>query len=219
MRKKQIKFQANAIARNLVEPGKANFETIKGNWNKEIFEKDQPIVLELACGRGEYTIGMATHEPHRNFIGVDIKGDRLYRGSQHALNHDLHNAAFLRTHILELEKFFAPGEVSEIWITFPDPRSKKRDIRRRLTNPRFIELYQRIMTPEGQLRLKTDNTPFYEYTLEVINEMPQLVLMEETDNLYDSALLAEHYGIKTKYELIWTEKGENIKYIKFKFVK
>ena len=216
MRKKQIKFKANAEARNVVEPGKEIFEQIAGNWHEQIFENDQDIVLELACGRGEYTVGLAAAEPHRNFIGVDIKGDRIYRGSQNAIANGLHNAAFLRTHILDLGKFFKPGEVSELWIVFPDPRPKKRDIRRRLTNPRYIKLYQSILKPGGLLRLKTDNTGFYEYTLEVIKEMPELELIEETNHLYESPLLAEHYGIKTKYEMIWTEKGENIKYIKFR---
>ena len=217
MRSKLKKFAANEEARNVIQPGKELFETISGQWREVMFQNDNDIVLELACGRGEYTVGLAEVDPQRNFIGVDIKGDRIHKGSQHAIENGLDNVAFLRTHILHLEKFFGDNEVNQIWIVFPDPRPKDKDERRRLTHPRFIDMYRRILAPGGEIRLKTDNTGFYEYTREVINAVEDLELIEETNDLYESPLLAEHHGITTKYEGIWTAKGERIKYVKFRF--
>ncbi len=133
-RRKLAKFEENRLRDNVIEPGKPLYETIKGNWNESYFKNNHPITLELACGRGEYSIGLARKFPEGNFIGVDLKGDRIWKGSGIAIEEGLENVAFLRTQIQWLEKYFAPEEASEIWITFPDPRPKDRDEKHRLTN-------------------------------------------------------------------------------------
>ncbi|MFY7787654.1 MAG: tRNA (guanosine(46)-N7)-methyltransferase TrmB, partial [Thermoflexibacteraceae bacterium] len=166
-RNKTFRFEQNKVADNVIEPNKPLFDQIKGKWNELFFKNNNPIVLELACGRGEYTIGLAKNFPDKNFIGIDIKGDRLWKGSQKAIEENLTNVAFLRIHIEELENYFAVGEANEIWIIHPDPRPKKRDARRRLTSPRFLSIYKNILQNLGTLRLKTDSTILYEYSLEV----------------------------------------------------
>lgn len=217
MRKKLRRFEENAQRRNVVEPGKPLFETIKGKWKEKQFKNDNPITLELACGRGEYTVGLAQHSNASNFIGIDIKGDRIWKGSSHADTLGLEHVAFLRTKIHDLLNFFAPGEVSEIWLTFPDPRPRDRDIKRRLTNPRFLDMYKEVLEPEGWFRFKTDNTGLFEYTLEVLAKRNDIRDLEFTKDLYNSPLNAEHFGIKTKYEKMFSEAGEKIKYLKFRF--
>lgn len=217
MRKKLKRFEENARRTNVVEPGKPLFGTIKGQWNEVQFKNDNPITIELACGRGEYTVGLAQHSDASNFIGIDIKGDRIWRGSSHADELGLEHVAFLRTKIHDLLDFFEPNEVSEIWLTFPDPRPRDRDIKRRLTNPRFLEMYKTILKPEGWFRFKTDNTGLFDYTLEVLTECDDIKDLEFTKDLYSSPLNAEHFGIKTKYEKMFSEAGEKIKYLKFRF--
>lgn len=217
MRQKLLRFEENRKRDNIIEYGKPLFQAIKGKWNEVYFQNSNPITLELGCGNGEYTNGLAALNTSRNYIGIDYKGDRLYNGSGRALQEKLTNVAFLRTQILNLEEFFEPGEVNEIWLTFPDPRPKDRDEKRRLTFPRFLNLYQRICVSGGWFRFKTDNTPLFDYTLEVLKDFPVSDL-DYTYDLYQSEMLSEHLGIKTKYERIWTEKGEKIKYLKFKFL-
>lgn len=219
MRKKLKRFAENAQRENIIEPGKPLFEQIKGNWHQLYFKNERPITVELGCGDGEYTVGLAGEDPTRNFIGVDLKGDRLHQGSTHAIENKLENVGFLRIQILKLDEFFEAGEVDEFWLTFPDPRPRKRDIRRRLSSLRFLELYKSLAKENAWFRFKTDNTPLFEYTLEVLeNEFP-VVDLEYTFDLYQSAeLIKDHHGIKTKYEKIWTEKGEKIKYLKFRFI-
>lgn len=202
-------------SKNVIEPGKELFETIHGNWN-EFFGNDNEIVIELACGWGEYTLSLAEKFHNRNFIGIDIKGDRIWKGSQTAQENELMNVAFLRTHIIEILKSFDDNELDEIWLTFPDPRPKERDEKHRLCNKGFFEKYQKILKPDGWFRFKTDNTELFEYGLHVLTEF-KVKDHEFTFDLYNSPLLEEHYGIKTKYERIWTEKGEKIKYMKFRF--
>lgn len=202
---------------NVVEPTKEFYHSIKGNWNKDFFKNDNPITVELACGRGEYTIGLAKLFPDRNYIGVDIKGERIWKGSTTATENNLTNAAFLRTMILLVENFFAEGEVSEIWITFPDPRPRVRDIKRRLTSARFLSIYKRLLKPGGYVRLKTDNTGFYEFTLEELSQRDDIVDLTFTDDVYNSELRPECFDIKTKYEQMFAAKGERIKYLRFQF--
>ncbi|TAF33437.1 MAG: tRNA (guanosine(46)-N7)-methyltransferase TrmB [Cytophagales bacterium] len=215
--KKMARFAQNSQAENIIEPGKPLFEYMKGQWGKEFFKNNNPIVLELACGRGEYSTGLASHYPNKNFIGIDVKGDRIWKGSQLALKEGLKNVAFLRTFILELEKFFDEGEVDEIWLVFPDPRPRIRDAKRRLTAPRYLKLYSKIIKKNGLFRLKTDNTNLFEYSCHIA----KLLGMENivsTDNLYQNEdLLAEHHGITTRYEKEWNAKGMTIKYLKFTF--
>lgn len=217
MKRKQERFKIIAARDNVIEPGKELFTTIKGKWNERYFKNANPITLELACGRGEYTIGMARLFPERNFIGVDIKGDRIWKGSSIADEEKLSNVAFLRTHILVIENFFSAQEVDEIWLTFPDPRPRKRDVKRRLTSPRFLEMYKRLLKPEGYLRFKTDNTELFNYSLEELSQRSDLKNLKLTHDLYESDLRPECFDIKTRYEEIFAGKGEKIKYLRFQF--
>jgi tRNA (guanine-N7-)-methyltransferase len=216
-RGKSMKFADNDARYNIIQSGKELFETVKGNWGELYFKNDNDIVLELACGRGEYTVGLAREFPNRNFIGIDIKGARIWNGSGIAEKENLNNVAFLRVHIQNVEEYFAPKEVSEIWVVHPDPRPKKSDRHRRLTHPRFLEIYKNIICKDGIVRLKTDNTGLYEYTLEILNERNDIRNLEFTDDLYNSSMYAEHYGIKTRYEEEFTAEGHDIKYLKFSF--
>lgn len=189
---------------------------LKGKWNSDYFKNNHPIVLELGCGKGEYTIGLATHNASKNFIGVDIKGNRIWTGAKKALENELINVAFLRTRIDFIEHCFYENEVDEIWITFPDPQPQSTRKRARLTNPLFINRYRNILKKNGLVHLKTDSTSLYEYTLEVIEEL-KLPMLWHTNDLYQNcpANRQELITIKTYYEKLFTEKGENIKYICF----
>ena len=209
------KFAQNKESRNIIEPGKEIYDNIKGKW-KEYFGNTNEIVLELACGWGEYTLSLAEKFPDINYVGVDIKGDRIWRGSQHAQKNDLTNVLFLRTHIIEILNLFEENEVDEIWLTFPDPRPKERDEKHRLSNACFLAKYQKILKPEGWFKFKTDNTSLFEYTLQVLSNI-KVKDHAFTFDLYQSSLTGDHHDIKTKYEKIWTEKGEKIKYMKFRF--
>jgi tRNA (guanine-N7-)-methyltransferase len=217
LKSKLKRFEINAGRDNVLEQGKEIYHQIKGKWNETYFKNGNPITVELACGRGEYTIGLAKHFPDRNFIGVDLKGDRIWKGSTWAVEQNITNVAFLRTQILYIETFFEVGEVDEIWLTFPDPRPRKRDIKRRLSSPRFMEMYKKILKPGGNFRLKTDNTPFFDYTLEELANRSDIMDLHHTHDLYESSLRAECFDIKTRYEEMFTAKGERIKYLRFKF--
>jgi tRNA (guanine-N7-)-methyltransferase len=218
VKRKQERFKIIEENHNVVEPSKPAYETIRGKWRSDFFKNPNPITLELACGRGEYTIGLAKLFPHRNVIGVDIKGERIWKGSSMALEEQLDNAGFLRTHILMIANFFEPGEVNEIWLTFPDPRPRKRDIKRRLTSPRYLEIYKALLQPGGFVRLKTDNTQLFEYTLEQLQLRSDITDLIFTSDIYASDLKKECFDIKTRYEQEFTQKGEKIKYLRFRFV-
>lgn len=217
MRSKLQRFADIKERDNCLEVGKPLFESIKGNWNRVQFKNQHPITIELACGKGEYTIGLARHIKNTNFIGIDLKGERIWVGSGQAIEEGLDNVAFLRTHILELEKLFAPDEVAEIWLTFPDPRPKVRDEKRRLSHPRYLDIYKTILSPDGWFKFKTDNTRLFKYTLEILCERNDVIDLEYTMNLYTSPLNTDHYGIKTRFEKKFNDAGENIKYMKFRF--
>lgn len=216
MKKKQERFRIIEDRSNVIEPNKEIYKTIKGNWRRDYFRNDNPITLELACGRGEYTVGLARLFPDKNFIGIDIKGERIWKGSSIAEEEKLINVAFLRTHILMIGNFFNDHEVDEIWITFPDPRPKKRDIKRRLTSNRFIDLYRKLVRPGSFIRLKTDNTPLYDYSLEEVQQRADIEDFRFTDNIYESDLRPECFDIKTRYEEAFAKKGETIKYLRFR---
>ncbi len=185
---------------------------MRGKWNEQFFHNTNPIVLELGCGKGEYAVGLARRYPDKNFIGVDIKGARMWTGATEAQDEGIENVAFLRTHIELITHFFAPGEVSEIWITFPDPQMKK--TRKRLTSTRMIELYREILTENGIIHLKSDSPFLYTYTRAMVQENNFPVLID-TDDLYNSGIDDDILGIKTFYEQQWLERGKSIKYIKF----
>lgn len=190
---------------------------LKGKWHGDVFKNNNPIVVELGCGRGEYTIGLSQNNTSKNFIGVDIKGNRIWTGAKHALDHKMDHVAFLRTRIDFIDLCFAENEVSEIWITFPDPQPQKTRERKRLTNPQFfLSRYKKILKPGGLVHLKTDNTGFYEYTMGVIKEN-NLNLLFATNDLYNNCPpdREELTRIKTYYEKLFTDKGERIKYCCF----
>lgn len=187
-------------------------ENIKGNWHNFLGNKN-PIELELACGRGEYTIGLAAIHLNKNFIGVDIKGNRMYIGAKKALQHNLQNAAFLRTQIEMLDNYFSPGEVDNIWITFPDPQLRTSKAKKRLTHPRFLRLYQKILKPGGSIHLKTDSPQLYTFTLLVI-EKYGLPIIENSDNIYAQKHSPE-LAIKTFYESLDIAQSKKIHYLQF----
>ncbi|QSE96710.1 tRNA (guanosine(46)-N7)-methyltransferase TrmB [Fulvivirga lutea] len=217
-RRKLRKFAEIAERPNVVEPSKEIYEKVKGKWNELIFRNDQPITLELACGRGEYSIGLARIFPERNHIGIDIKGDRIWKGSGIALDEGLSNVAFLRTHMLELSNFFEKNEVSEIWITFPDPRPRDRDEKRRVTHDRYLDIYKSLVKSDAVIRLKTDNTGLFEYSLEVLKNRTDIKDLTYTFDLYHSELKPECHDIRTRYEKKFSEEGHDIKYLRFSFV-
>lgn len=191
----------------------------KGKWHKKVFKNDNPIVLELGCGKGEYTVGLAKHYPNKNFIGVDIKGNRMYIGATQALEQEMSNVAFCRTRIDFITDCFAQNEVDEIWLTFSDPQAKKP--RKRLTSPLFIDRYKQILKPGGLVHIKTDSDILFEYTEEQIAEQ-NYEKLELTWDLYGE--LPEHldqttkdiFHIKTYYETLFTGRGATIKYAKFR---
>lgn len=217
-RNKLQRFKENEENRNVIQAGKPIFATIKGNWNKVQFENDQPIVVELACGRGEFTVGLAREYPAQNFIGVDIKGSRIWKGSTIAIQEGLDNVAFLRTQIQQLSDFFSVEEISELWITFPDPFPRDGDEKRRLTSPKFLEMYKPLLKSSGVIHFKTDNTGLFDYTLELLQSRNDIEILAHTHDFYQSDYKDDHHGIQTRYEKIFSDKGEKIKYLKFKFV-
>jgi tRNA (guanine-N7-)-methyltransferase len=218
-RNKQDRFRENMLRENVIEQGKPIYNSIKGNWQNTQFKNPNPVILELACGKGDYTIGLARLFPEYNFIGIDIKGSRIWTGSRIAEMEGLKNAAFLRTEIHGLENFFSENEVNAIWITFPDPRPRERDIRRRLTYPRYLWIYRKIVRPGGWIYLKTDNDQLYQYSLETIKSMEWVRDIYFTDDLYQSGLVNDHFGLQTIYEKRFLEQGIKIKYIKFQIIK
>ncbi len=185
---------------------------MKGKWHEIFFKNNNPIVLELGCGRGEYTVGLGRMFPDKNFIAVDIKGARMWSGATESISEGLANVAFLRTNIEIIERFFAEGEVSEIWLTFSDPQMKKAT--KRLTSTYFMNRYRQFLKPDGIIHVKTDSNFMFTYTRYMIeeNKLPVLFI---TEDLYHSNLVDDILGIKTYYEQQWLDRGLSIKYIKF----
>lgn len=186
----------------------------KGSWSKSFFKNANPITLELACGGGEYSLGLAQIFPKNNFIGIDIKGARIYRGASFALRNNLDNVGFIRTKIELIHYFIDQNEIDEIWITFPDPFLKESKKNRRLTSSFFLQKYQHILKPGGNLHLKTDDKTLYEFTLESISDSTQWKLDFQHDNIYDLPNLPPELQIKTFYEKLHLKSGKTIKYIK-----
>lgn len=183
-----------------------------GNWNSNYFNNDNPIVLELGCGRGEYTVALARRFPEKNFIGVDIKGARMWSGATESINEGLNNVAFLRTNIEIIDRLFAQGEVSEIWLTFPDPQMKK--YTKRLTSSQFLQRYAKILSENAIVHLKTDSNFMFTYT-KYITEVNKLRVVECIDNVHAQEHVDDILSIRTYYESQWIERGITIKYISF----
>jgi tRNA (guanine-N7-)-methyltransferase len=213
---KHLRFRENETFALLYQPA---FEDIfrrdfryKGMWREQVFRNNNPMVLELGCGKGEYTVTLATRFPEKNFIGIDIKGARLWRGAKTATEQQLQNVIFIRTRIDFIESFFAPREIDEIWITFPDPQPKV--IRKRLTSSLFLSRYRKFLCPGGLIHLKTDSRPLHNYTkaLAIHN---QLKVWESNTDIYGSGFADDVLAIKTHYEQLFLKKGLPITYLKF----
>lgn len=213
-RSKLEKFKVIAERQNVIENGKELFTNLKGKWSEEFFGNNQELIVEIGCGKGDYTVGMANLFPNKNFVGVDIKGSRLWKGSTIAEENGLTNAAFLRNFIEHLGDNFAPGEISEIWITFPDPRPKKGDVKKRLTSPRYLDLYESLVKPGGLIHFKTDNLELFQYTLELLQERKSEGLIYTFD-LYASDLQHHTLNIQTTYEKRFLAEGLPIKYLQY----
>ena len=188
---------------------------MKGNWKKEFFKNENPLVLELGCGMGEYSVGLAEKYPEKNFLGVDIKGARMWQGAIESLEKEMKNIGFLRIRIDWIEKCFAKNEVDEIWITFPDPQLKKRRGTKRLTHPEFLNRYSNILIENGKIHLKTDSHFLHGFTLGIITGENH-ILEDSTHDLYGSPVKREHMEIKTHYEQIYLDKGLPITYLRFR---
>ena len=207
--KKLIRFEAIKGYENVFEyPVNA-----KGTWN-EFFKNNNPITLELACGKGEYAVGLGNMHPNRNFIGIDIKGNRIWRGATNALEQGLKNVAFIRSHIDKVPDYFDAQEIEEIWITFPDPQLKGARAKKRLTHPKFLRLYQQILKPGGSIHLKTDSPDLYQFTKLIIN-LFELPLLEDMDNVYAGTNTKPELHIKTHYEGLDIAGSNRIHYLAF----
>jgi tRNA (guanine-N7-)-methyltransferase len=216
-RSKLIRFAAAALDDLVVQNGKEFFDRCAGHRCTDYFHNLNPIILELACGRGEYTVGMSHVYPDHNYIGIDLKVERIMQGVHTIRSQDgdrvRPNVSFIRTIIHHLDRFFVPWEVQEIWIIHPDPRPKGHDERRRLTFKRFLDMYHTILAPDGLLRLKTDNTDLFDYSVQSIQDHGKWQLVSSTHDLYQSPeLLAHHHGIQTHYEKHFVAQGETVKY-------
>jgi len=216
------RFDENRILPNVFQPTREeaiNGYYLKGKWRSEVFKNDNPVVLELGCGKGEYSVGLAKAFPDKNFIGVDIKGARFWFGAKEAVEKNLSNVAFLRTQIELIDGFFDKDEVDEIWITFPDPQIKYRRTKHRMTHPEFLDRYKKILKPDGIMHLKTDSEFLHGYTLGLLQGLGHEISSAHHDIYgapeYDpeTPLLRE---IKTYYEGLFSAKGKTITYIKFK---
>jgi tRNA (guanine-N7-)-methyltransferase len=211
--KKLIRFEAIKGFDNVLEYP----QEMQGKWATH-FKNDHPITLELACGKGEYSVGLGRLYPERNFIGIDLKGNRIWRGAKTAIDDGLTNVAFVRSHIDKITDYFAPGEVNEIWITFPDPQLRASRMKKRLTFPRFLRLYQQIITSDATINLKTDSPDLYHFTKAVI-DLYELELLTDDDNIYSKGPVSAELAIKTHYEGLDIAGSNRIHYLKFRLDK
>ena len=211
------KFSEMENFENVIQPETyhlTNDISLKGKWNKDFFKNKNPIVLELGCGKGEYSVSLAERYPEKNFIGIDIKGNRMWKGATDSIKMGLENIAFLRIRIENIEKCFSENEISEIWITFPDPQIKKRREKKRLTHPIFLKKYSSFLEKEGIINLKTDSQFLYGYTLGII-EGNKHKLLDCVEDIYGVHQLRQDMDVKTHYEKIYLEKETPITYAKF----
>lgn len=191
-------------------------KVFKGEWSKSFFKNNNPLVLELACGKGEYSVNLAKKFPNKNFIGIDYKGNRLWVGAKMAIDEGINNVGFLRIQIQNIRDYFGDDEIEEIWLTFPDPQAQSPLERKRLSNPMFLGKYKAVLQDKGIMHLKTDNDGFFEYTLEKLNEL-KIPTLQQTTDVYKDFPNDEILSIKTHYERIYLKKDKNINYVKFAF--
>lgn len=214
------RFHENERFENVIQPTREELIcdefSLKGRWNQDFFRNEQPLVLELGCGKGEYSIHMAQMYPDKNYIGIDIKGARFWRGAKTALEKKLTNVAFVRAEIELLEYLFAPQEVSEIWITFPDPQLKYKRTKHRLTNPQFLEKYEKTLKKTGTLHLKTDSEFLFGYTLGVLQTLGKEILYVHHDIYHNPQSPIEATTVQTFYENQYLKQNKPITYIKWK---
>lgn len=216
-KKKLSRFEENKRFPNLIQlsyPEVKNGITLKGKWKTDFFKNDYPIILELACGKGEYTLELAKKNPENNYIGVDIKGARIWSGCKISNEENLKNICFIRSRIELLEHYFDTDEISEIWITFPDPQPKEFKSHKRLTSIRFLKQYNKFLKKKGVIHLKTDNTQLFNYTIEIIKEFGHSLLFQER-NIYESNCQGPPVQIQTFYEKKYLKMGLPIHYLKF----
>lgn len=214
------RFRENDTFANVIQPTREEIVSekfpYKGKWNQDFFKNEAPIVLELGCGKGEYSVALAQKFPNKNFIGIDIKGARFWRGAKTAIEENMHNVAFIRTQIELIEGLFAENEVSEIWITFPDPQIKYKRTKHRLTNEAFLARYKKILNPEGTVHLKTDSEFMHGYTLGLLHGAGHEVLYANHDVYKNEGSPEEVTDIQTFYESQYLEVNKAITYIHFK---
>ena len=214
------RFSENETFSNVFQPTReevvGNEFPLRGKWNSEFFKNDNPIVLELGCGKGEYSVGLAERFPEKNFIGIDIKGARFWRGAKTAVETGMNNVAFVRTQIELINHIFAENEVSEIWITFPDPQIKYKRTKHRMTNAEFLERYKKILKPSGLMHLKTDSEFMHGYTLGLLHGLGHEVIYANHNIYKNEGAPAEVTGIQTFYESQYLEVNKPITYIKFR---
>jgi tRNA (guanine-N7-)-methyltransferase len=219
-KKKLLHFAENLTFKHLFQyphQGLLPDFPLKGKWKADYFHNDNPVILELGCGKGEYTVNLALHHPEKNFIGMDIKGARLWKGCKMVEELGLNNVAFIRSRGEFLESLFDENEVEEIWLTFPDPQPQSNRIQKRLTSPEFLLRYKNILKPDGIIHLKTDNEKLYHYTLGVLKDFGHDLIFS-SDDIYSLATIHEAKAIQTFYEDIYRKEGIPIKYIEFKLV-
>jgi tRNA (guanine-N7-)-methyltransferase len=217
-KKKLIHFAENLHFRHLFQQSYTELMEgfpMKGRWRSGFFRNSNPVVLELGCGKGEYTVNLALANPGKNFIGIDIKGARLWKGCKLVEENQIANAAFIRSRVELLDHFFSPGEVDEIWLTFPDPHDPHRRSRKRLTSTNFLEKYRKVLAPDGLIHLKTDSLSLFQYTLEVIRDQGH-ILVQASEDIYKDGGGIESTSIQTFYEGKFREQGIPIKYIEFR---
>lgn len=210
MKNKLERYEFNKNSSFIIQDGKSLFSKTKGRWSI-IFKNNNPIHLELGCGNGEYTISNSINYPNCNFIGIDIKGSRLWKGAKYLEKNNVKNALFLRIQIENILDFFDENEVKEIIISFPDPRPKKRDIKKRLTNLKFLDLYHKIILNGGKLMLKTDDKDLFDYSIDQIKDS-KFKQLNYSDNVYSSQKFEYIKGVKTKYEKKFLDQGKTIKF-------
>lgn len=214
------RFQENETFKNVIQPSRDELLEgrflLKGSWRKDFFKNENPLVLELGCGKGEYSIALAKEFPQKNFLGIDIKGARFWRGAKTAIEENIGNVGFIRSQIELVDQLFKENEIDEIWITFPDPQIKYKRTKHRMTNPEFLQKYKKILKPEGTIHLKTDSEFMHGYTLGLLHGQGHEILQANHDvykNIYSPK---EVVGIQTFYEKQYLEQGKPITYIQFR---